>query len=229
LKTLITRGLSGAVYVIAILIPLLWWNAGWPWMVAAFTFLLLPEMYRLIFKAYSKTVSLRFISLVSIVLIWGFLPMAILAVMPYLTNLILPAEGYSLTLSMFLMVWAFDTFAYLLGKGFGRHKLAPSISPLKTVEGALGGFFFTVVLSIILSYLPGHSFSILFWVGAVLIISIAGTLGDIAESKVKRKAGVKDSGRLMPGHGGIFDRFDSLLFIIPLWQVWIYLAVRFGF
>jgi phosphatidate cytidylyltransferase len=110
--------------------------------------------------------------------------------------------------------WAADTAAYAVGKTLGRHKLCPSISPGKTVEGAVGGLIGAMLLTFLLGQwlgLPtGHALAL----GALL--GVAGQLGDLAESKLKRWAGVKDSGSILPGHGGVLDRFDSLLVNAPL-------------
>ena len=114
-------------------------------------------------------------------------------------------------LSSFVLVWVNDSFAYLVGKNFGRTKLFERISPKKTVEGFLGGFFFSLLASyVIYNYTTIFDYKI--WLGLASIISIFGTLGDLIQSKLKRQANVKDSGALMPGHGGLLDRLDSILF-----------------
>ena len=115
---------------------------------------------------------------------------------------------------MFIMIWCNDTFAYLVGKSFGKHKLLERVSPKKTIEGFIGGIVFTIIASIIISQFYTF-FNVTLWIISALIISIFGTLGDLVESKFKREAGVKDSGNIMPGHGGILDRLDSVIFVIP--------------
>ncbi|MFZ5814126.1 MAG: phosphatidate cytidylyltransferase [Bacillota bacterium] len=112
-----------------------------------------------------------------------------------------------------LCTWAADTFAYFVGVAFGRRKLAPRISPGKSVEGAAGGGLGAVVVGLLWAPLIG----IPSWQGALVGLVIAGIsiLGDLAESAMKRYVGVKDSGRLLPGHGGVLDRFDSSLFVLP--------------
>ena len=129
--------------------------------------------------------------------------------------------GTALLMLPIALTWATDTGAYFFGRTFGRHKLIPSVSPAKTVEGALGG----VVVAIIAAWLyvlfllkPLAQLSMLpvsLTLFAILISCVAQT-GDLAESLFKRDAGVKDSSKLLPGHGGILDRFDSLLFVLPV-------------
>ena len=112
---------------------------------------------------------------------------------------------------IFVLIWTNDSFAYLVGKTIGKTKLFERISPKKTIEGFIGG----AVASILMSYLIYMYFGLLHWwawVMMAVLISIFGTLGDLVQSKFKRKADVKDSGKIMPGHGGIFDRMDSMLF-----------------
>jgi phosphatidate cytidylyltransferase len=112
------------------------------------------------------------------------------------------------------MIWCNDTFAYLVGKSIGKHKLLERVSPKKTIEGFIGGIVFTLLASILISQFYTF-FNVTLWIISALIISIFGTLGDLVESKFKREAGVKDSGNIMPGHGGILDRLDSAIFVIP--------------
>jgi phosphatidate cytidylyltransferase len=121
----------------------------------------------------------------------------------------------------FVLVWVNDTFAYLIGKNFGKQKLFESVSPKKTVEGFLGGLFFACLTSYIV-YLFNKDLSSTNWLFLAIIISVFGTLGDLIESKFKRQAKVKDSGVLMPGHGGLLDRLDSIIFAAPF----IYLFLR---
>lgn len=121
----------------------------------------------------------------------------------------------SIVLGLFVMIWTFDTFAYLSGKKFGKHKLAPSISPKKTWEGFAGGLIASLMAAAAWhSY--HHQFELMQWILLAVVASVAGTFGDLFESQLKRKAGVKDSGSLIPGHGGILDRIDSILFAAPL-------------
>lgn len=123
---------------------------------------------------------------------------------------------------LFLLVfstWASDTFAFAVGKAAGKTKLCPTISPGKTQEGAIGGFVGTIVVALIFSAIFG--FSLLHGFAIGLIVAIAAPLGDLVESILKRVCDVKDSGTLIPGHGGVLDRFDSLLFAAPAVYVYI--------
>jgi phosphatidate cytidylyltransferase len=107
-----------------------------------------------------------------------------------------------------------DTFAYLVGISIGKNKLFEKISPKKTIEGFVGGIFFSMITGIILATYYLYQ-SIIQWIILALIIGVFGTLGDLIESKFKRNAGVKDSGTIMPGHGGFLDRLDSIIFVAP--------------
>lgn len=117
-----------------------------------------------------------------------------------------------------LIVWSTDIGAYMIGRQFGRHKLAPNVSPNKTIEGAIGGVISALVVAggFMLYFKDEFMYSTLTLLILIVIFSIAGQLGDLVESAYKRHFDVKDSGNLLPGHGGILDRFDSLLFVFPM-------------
>jgi len=118
-------------------------------------------------------------------------------------------------LGMFVILWTHDTFAYLCGSLFGKHPLYRKISPKKTWEGSIGGFGFALVSAYIISiFLP--ELELWQWLAIAFVIAVFGTIGDLIESLLKRRASVKDSGKLLPGHGGILDRFDSVLFVSPI-------------
>lgn len=140
-------------------------------------------------------------------LYWGFLPSHIILLRA-------SGQGLSWLLVAVSCTWATDIGAYLIGSAWGRHKLAPAISPHKSVEGALGGLLSSVAVALVLGRLLNLPMGVLWWMGAV--IAFSGEVGDLVESAVKREANIKDSGRLLPGHGGILDRFDSLVFVVPV-------------
>ncbi|MGM0478750.1 MAG: phosphatidate cytidylyltransferase [Bacteroidota bacterium] len=132
------------------------------------------------------------------------------------------ADGWTYILGLFLIVWTNDTFAYLTGRAFGKTKLFESVSPNKTWEGTLGGFICAVLAAVIYGYF--QSASIEFWAISGAIIALFAVLGDLVESKIKRTVGVKDTGALMPGHGGVLDRFDAVMFATPFFYYWLFLA-----
>jgi phosphatidate cytidylyltransferase len=122
-------------------------------------------------------------------------------------------RGFDLTLVAFLLTWAFDTAAYFGGLRWGRHKLAAAVSPGKTWEGACFGS--AAALAVALLPLGTWPLRLGERVLAAVLVIVFGQLGDLFESAIKRHAGVKDSGRLLPGHGGVLDRFDSLMLTVP--------------
>jgi phosphatidate cytidylyltransferase len=141
----------------------------------------------------------------------------------FITKISFGIKDYNpkIIIGLFILVWTNDTFAYIVGKSIGKHKLLERISPKKTIEGFVGGIVFAVLAGFLISkfYIqasPNFSEkSILIWITIALIVGILGTIGDLIESKFKRIAGVKDSGKIMPGHGGILDRLDSVIFVAP--------------
>lgn len=122
--------------------------------------------------------------------------------------------GFHWVLFALLVTWLTDTGAYFTGIYLGKHKLAPSISPNKTIEGALGGLVAATLVGIGYALMLGHSWM---HIGLLaVLLSIVGQVGDLVESTMKREQTVKDSGKILPGHGGVLDRFDSLLFVLPV-------------
>ena len=118
--------------------------------------------------------------------------------------------GGVLVCGVFCSVWANDSFAYLVGSKFGKHKLAPRISPKKSWEGFIGGLVGSMAIWCLITLIPGVNMAIPQALVFGLICGLSGVLGDLAESRIKRNSGVKDSGTIMPGHGGLLDRCDSL-------------------
>ncbi len=171
----------------------------------------------LLFKLFSmesqlpKTIMSKYLYLTGYVIF----PFILIIKLPFLSAC---SGGYvyasHLLISIFVLIWLNDTFAYIVGKSFGKHKLFERISPKKTIEGFIGGFIFALAGAYFISFYyklltPAQ------WLSTAAIVSVFGTLGDLVESKLKRNAGVKDSGNIMPGHGGILDRQDSIIFAIP--------------
>ena len=147
-------------------------------------------------------------------LVWIVLPLSVLF---FVWSVQCPAQ----VLGFFILIWMADTAAYVFGSLFGKHKLAPEISPGKTWEGFLGSCVVTVGLAVGLSYIPffqSAGLKVWHWIVVALLTEVFGLLGDLLESMFKRKAGVKDSGNIIPGHGGVLDRVDSILFAtLPVW------------
>ena len=137
-----------------------------------------------------------------------------------------------LPLSVFIFLWVNDSGAYLTGSLRGRHKLFPRISPGKTWEGSIGGGILVIAVAALLGYLVNRGvdvprLSILGWMGLGLVIAVVGTWGDLVESLFKRTLGIKDSGNILPGHGGMMDRFDSSLMAIPAAVLYLYTLTIF--
>ena len=119
-----------------------------------------------------------------------------------------------LIIGIFILIWVNDSFAYLVGKSIGRHKLFPAVSPKKTIEGTLGGLAFSILAAYLLARME-PILNTTQWMILAGVIVVSGSLGDLIESKLKREAGVKDSGAILPGHGGMLDRLDSLVYAAP--------------
>ena len=156
----------------------------------------------------------------------------------FITKISFGEKDYNpkIIIGLFILIWTNDTFAYIVGKSIGKYKLLERISPKKTIEGFVGGVVFAIIAGFLISkfYIrPNPKFSersILIWILIAVIVGIMGTIGDLIESKFKRIAGVKDSGKIMPGHGGILDRLDSVIFAAPfiflLYQILYYVSQR---
>lgn len=129
--------------------------------------------------------------------------------------------GLQFILFGLLIVWLTDTGAYIFGRSFGKHKLWPVISPNKTIEGFIGGLLCSLVVPLAFMFFMPFSYSMIWILVLTVVLSAFGQLGDLVESGFKRHFGVKDSGRLLPGHGGILDRFDSFMFVLPLMNIFL--------
>ncbi|OSY87926.1 phosphatidate cytidylyltransferase [Tenacibaculum holothuriorum] len=152
--------------------------------------------------------------------IYIVLPFFYLAKLPFLNGEYKP----SIVFYIILLIWTNDSFAYLVGKNFGKHKLFERVSPKKTIEGFIGGLAFAIIVGFIIGK-NSVIFNITHWIVIASIVSIIGNLGDLVESKFKRQAKVKDSGTIMPGHGGLLDRLDSLFFLAPFVYLYIHYII----
>lgn len=148
---------------------------------------------------------------------WLYLVGYIILPFVIITKIPFGISGYNpkIIIGIFVLIWTNDTFAYLVGKSIGKHKLFERISPKKTMEGFVGGFVFTVIAGILIANYLLNTSNLTIWIGTAILVSIFATLGDLIQSRFKRIAGVKDSGKIMPGHGGILDRLDSMIFVAP--------------
>lgn len=199
------RARTGVLLVVAMLAAML---AG-PWAYAGFLFLIwmvgAREATQLLRKGMAGQAALMAVAGVGI---WA---LAVLG----LAGIAWSQGAYSpwMPLGWFILIWLNDTGAYFAGRSLGRHKLAPAISPGKTWEGWAGGLLASMGAALLLAaWMPAEA---PWWILA-LVVSVMGPAGDLTESALKRRAGVKDSGTLLPGHGGILDRFDSHIFAAPL-------------
>ena len=188
----LARTLSGVIYVAIMWFGTSYSETSFSFLFAAILLICLYEMYKL---RKGKTKILSFLYVLSPLLLIHLIP----------TNLVL---------LMLILTWTFDTFAYIVGVRFGKHKIIPTVSPNKSWEGFAGGFIFTVIAA----YLTVNYFSEIelnHIIAISLLIPFTATIGDFIESYYKRKAGVKDSGNFIPGHGGMLDRMDAFMITIP--------------
>ena len=195
----LARTLSGVIYVAIMWFGTSYSETSFSLLFAAILLVCLYEMYKL---RKGKTKILSFLYVLSPLLLIHLIP----------TNLVL---------LMLILTWTFDTFAYIVGVRFGKHKIIPTVSPNKSWEGFAGGFIFTVIAA----YLTVNYFSKIelnHIIAISLLTPFTATIGDFIESYYKRKAEVKDSGNLIPGHGGILDRMDAFMITIPA----IYLVIN---
>jgi phosphatidate cytidylyltransferase len=192
------RALSGVVYVAIMWFGTFCSELSFHILFAVILLVCLYEMYKL---RKGKTKILAFLYVLSPLLLVHFIK----------TELIL---------LMFILTWTFDTFAYLVGVKFGKHKIMPTVSPKKSWEGFVGGFIFTVIVAYLTaSYFPAIELNQAIAIG--LFLPFTASIGDFTESHYKREAGVKDSGNFIPGHGGMLDRMDAFILTIP--TLYIYL------
>ena len=154
------------------------------------------------------------------------LPMAILTILPSLLNsLIYRGDAWIPWVFLFylLLVWGNDVFAYLVGVTMGKHRMCERLSPKKSWEGFAGGVAGSAAVGAIAASVLGGSYGV--WIGLAIVVALSSVVGDLIESMFKRDAGVKDSGAIMPGHGGILDRFDALIISAPFALIYLYVIM----
>jgi len=188
------------------------------WLILELLLVILPFFYSLFSVQHdAKSIftylfaSLSFLSLPSVLMLFM-----------YRADIFSSLAGFRLIILVFCLLWVNDIFAYLTGKLIGKHKLFSRISPGKTIEGSIGGLIFTLIGMVVFCHYAGWM-PISKGMGMAVVAVVFGTLGDLSESTLKRQAGVKDSGKLIPGHGGILDRFDSIMLSVPF--IFVYLLL----
>jgi phosphatidate cytidylyltransferase len=266
MKNIVTRGISGIIYVAVITLSILISSYTYVLFFAIVTGLCLWEFYSLLEKKgeaavdkpvatlggvylfisgflwFAEVLTVKYIVLWFIIMIYLFIrelyakeehavrtiaytffgQVYIALPFMFLSRMGFPVNetgivSYSpiLIMAFFAMIWISDTGAYLFGTTFGKHHLLERISPKKSWEGFFGGLGLTIIASVGISYFfPGH-LTLFQWIGFALIIVAFGTWGDLVESMIKRSLAIKDSGNIIPGHGGMLDRFDSSLLAAP--------------
>ena len=182
--------------------------------VCLFALILIIELYQKSEKPFEN------IALLILPVIYIAIPFTLMNIMYLGEN----TKGLSI-LAFFIFIWASDVGAYCFGMLLGKHKLFPRISPQKSWEGFFGGILTAIIASILVSKFMFDGKNLQHWIVISIITAVFGTLGDLVESMLKRSVGVKDSGKIMPGHGGILDRFDAALLAFPI--VFVYTIIAF--
>ncbi|WP_158607369.1 phosphatidate cytidylyltransferase [Rhodohalobacter sp. SW132] len=205
-------GFGGFFGVSVAIAALLWFSSSLPSLVvlAGFLAAIIP-LIAFLFKKYHgfgyQWISMLFCGL--------YAPIGYLMVV-HVRELGVDTQGFWLILSLFFMIWGNDIFAYFIGRSFGKNKLAPNVSPNKSWEGFWGGFLGAATGALIAwGIAADFPLTLVELLPAAVVVSITGPLGDLTESRLKRLAGMKDSSSLLPGHGGLFDRFDAMILTAP--------------
>jgi phosphatidate cytidylyltransferase len=205
------------IYVIAVLVYLSFTNyisSYLMYVFAAISIIIPFALYFINNKITKKDLSNFLLSIVYVVL-----PFGLLIRIPFVQGTYNP----TIIIASFVLIWANDSFAYLVGKSIGKHKLMESVSPNKTIEGFIGGLVATNMAGYIISIYFPSELNMIQWLILANICAILAVLGDLLESKFKRLAKVKDSANTIPGHGGFLDRLDSLILVAPF----VYLFLQF--
>ena len=214
MKKLITRTLTGIVYLLLLAFAFL--VSKWA-LVAVFTTFLLVAIFEYIQLAQKfpepKSHAQRIIKGRILPVVWIIFPILLVEYWCIFLNAV------NIMLALLIILCMNDSMAYVFGSLFGKHKIWQKVSPKKSWEGFFGGLVSTLAVSYFFIQIPYFQNDIFtnpyIWIGFALVVIIAGTFGDFAESKIKRFANQKDSGTILPGHGGILDRIDSMLFAVP--------------
>ena len=198
------------------------------WFLGLLFFFILPIVELLFAKEIKpKNIGYSAIGLLYISLAWGLMmDLRSTFIPPIKDNLLLSPDSWGkvIPIGLICSIWINDTMAYIVGSLIGKTPFS-KISPKKTWEGTVGGAILCVAVIALLGYFtaPANGYHVIHWIAIAAIAAVVGTAGDLLESKLKRVANVKDSGHIMPGHGGFLDRFDSLLLAIPF--VWLYIQL----
>lgn len=200
---------------------LLTYYTRWEILLGLFLFVLLVLVVLALKQPLDQAAKSIAFSILGMVYLYLFAFWILIRQLPLVTGYDYASGGYWMV-SLFLIVWSCDTAAYFGGKGLGMHKLAPVISPHKTKEGALFGVLGAIFAAAVIHYVSIQSLKLTDLLVVAVLVGTLGQLGDLFESLLKRSAQLKDTSTLIPGHGGVLDRFDSLLFVSP----WIYLYLK---
>lgn len=210
-------------------------NSGFIQTNAVFMPYLLTIIYLFVSELYTKhSNAVHDLAYTMLAQMYVALPLAMINVLAFRTAPDGTVHFYHLLpLSIFLFLWTNDTGAYCTGSLLGKHKLFPRISPAKSWEGSIGGGVLVLMVAAIMAYFDRQAGTLSGlntwqWLGLGAVVALFGTWGDLVESLIKRTLGIKDSGNMLPGHGGILDRFDSALLAIPAAAVYIYTLQLFG-
>ncbi|MDX1444882.1 phosphatidate cytidylyltransferase [Lishizhenia sp.] len=210
-------GMVGGISILFVLIYMRWDFLDMKYIVLLLplTFLaFIPELFRK-----SKT-PLNNVAVTVFGWVYVILPLYLVIALKGIT----PKEGeWLVPAGMFAIIWSNDTFAYLSGRFLGKNKLFERISPKKTWEGTIGGIIFALLAGYVFATLT--DMSLIFWIPAAFLAAFGAIFGDLFESMLKRSLGIKDSGNILPGHGGILDRFDATLFAAPLFYTWYIICI----
>ncbi|MCL2289827.1 MAG: phosphatidate cytidylyltransferase [Bacteroidetes bacterium] len=226
MKTLITRTITGIAYLGIMAFAFFYSKYA---LIAIFTVFLFIAIFEYIHLAQkfppAKNTMQRIMQRQILPIIWIIMPVALLIYWCIVLNAI------NIMVALFIILCMNDSLAYVFGISFGKHKLWPKVSPKKSWEGFFGGLICTMAAAWFLIHIPYFQNDVFInpylWMGFTFVVIIAGTFGDLAESMVKRFANQKDSGAILPGHGGVLDRIDSVLFAVPAGFIyWVIASIR---